>query len=102
MNCLHMLDINTLLVISLENIFSQSGSCLFISSMVFFASQMFLRLIRSHLFIFAFISFALGGRSKKYLAVTYVKEWSAYVFFYEFYGFQSYIRFLIHFGFIFV
>ena len=34
--------------------------------MVSFAGQKLLNLIRSHLFIFAFISFALGDRSKKY------------------------------------
>ena len=35
--------------------------------MVFFAMQKFLSLIKSHLFIFAFISFALGEWSKKIL-----------------------------------
>ena len=34
--------------------------------MVFFAVQKLLSLIRSHLFIFAFISFVLGDWSKKY------------------------------------
>ena len=33
--------------------------------MISFAVQKFLSLIRSHLFIFAFISFALGDSSKK-------------------------------------
>ena len=33
---------------------------------VFFAMQKLLRLIRSHLFIFVFVSFALGDSSKKY------------------------------------
>ena len=56
-----------LLVISFANIFSHSVGCLFILSMVSFALQKFLSLIRSYLFILAFISSALGGRSKKIL-----------------------------------
>ena len=47
-------------------IFSPVG-CLFILSVVSFAVQKLLSLIRSHLFIFAFISFALGEKSKKIL-----------------------------------
>ena len=39
----------------------------FFLSMVFFAVQKLLNLIRSHLYIFAFISFALGDRFKKIL-----------------------------------
>ena len=35
--------------------------------------------LRSHLFIFAFISFTLGDRSKKSIAMIYVKECSACV-----------------------
>ena len=49
-----MLDINPLLVISFANIFSQSVD--FFS----FALQQLLRLIRSLLFVFAFVSFGLG------------------------------------------
>ena len=67
MNCLYILDINPLLAISFVNIFSHSVSCLFLLSMVSFAVQKLLSLILSHLFIFAFISFALGDRSKKIL-----------------------------------
>ena len=69
MTCLYqyMLDINRLLVISFATIFSHSVGCLFILSMVSFAVQKRLDLIRFHLFIFAFISFALGDRSKKML-----------------------------------
>ena len=48
--------------------------------MVSFAVQKLLSLIRSHLFIFAFIFFVLGDRFKKVIAVIYVKECSAYVF----------------------
>ena len=44
------------------------------------AVQKLLSLIRSHLFIFAFSSFALGDKSKKNIAAIYVKECPAYVF----------------------
>ena len=37
-------------------------------------------IIRSHLLIFAFISFALGDRSEKYIAMVYIKGCSACVF----------------------
>ena len=66
-----MLDINRLLVVFFANIFSHSVGCLLISSMVFFAVQKLLSLIRSHLFIFAFISFR--GRSHK-TTLLYVKS----------------------------
>ena len=45
------------------DIFSHLVGCLFILLMVSFAVQKLLSLIRSHLFIFAFISFALGDGS---------------------------------------
>ena len=63
---LYILDINPLLVILLANIFSHSVGCLFILLIVSFAVRKLLSLIRSHLSIFAIISFALGDRSKKY------------------------------------
>ena len=66
MSWLYILDINPLSVISFANIFSHSVSCFFFLSMVFFAVQKLLSLIRSHLFIFAFISFTLGDRFKKH------------------------------------
>ena len=61
MSCLYILDISPLLVISFANIFSHLVGCHFILSMVSLAVQKFLSLIRSRLFIFAFISFALGA-----------------------------------------
>ena len=67
MSDLYVLDINPLSVVSFANIFSHSVGCLFVLSMVSFALQKLLSLIRSHLFIFAFISFALGDRSKEIL-----------------------------------
>ena len=57
-SCLCILDINPLLVVSFANIFSHSVGCLFTLSIVSFAGQKLLNLIRLHLFIFAFISFA--------------------------------------------
>ena len=80
MNCLFMLYINLLSVILFANIFSHSVGCLFILSVVSFALQKLLNFTRSHLFIFAFISFALGDRFPQNIAPIYVKECSAYVF----------------------
>ena len=60
MSCLYILDINPLSVASFANIFSQSIGCLFVLLIVSFAVQKLLSLITSHLFMFAFISFALG------------------------------------------
>ena len=62
-----MLDINPLLVISFADIFSHLVSCPFVFSVVFLAVQKVLNLIKSHLFIYAFISFIVGERSKKIL-----------------------------------
>ena len=60
MSCLYILEIKPLSVASFANIFSQSIGCLFILFMVSFAVQKLVSLIGSHLFIFAFISIALG------------------------------------------
>ena len=67
MSCLYMLDIHSLSIICFANTFFHSVGCLFILLMVSFAVQKLLSLIRSHLFIFAFVSFVLGDRSKKIL-----------------------------------
>ena len=64
MNCLYILEINPLLVTSFVSIFSHSVGRLFISFMVSFAVQKLTSLIRSHLFIFAFISIAFGDWPK--------------------------------------
>ena len=66
MSCLYInsLDINPLLIISFANIFSWSVACLFILSMVSFAVQKRLSLIKFHLFIFAFVFFALDPKKK--------------------------------------
>ena len=80
MCCLYVLELNSLSVASFENIFSHSEGCLFVLFMVSFAVQKLLSFIRSHFFIFVFISNSLGGGSKKDLAVIYVIEYPTYVF----------------------
>ena len=62
-NCLYILETNSLSVFSFAIIFSYSEGCLFTLLIVSFDVQKLLRLIRSHLFIFAFISNILGGGS---------------------------------------
>ena len=79
MSCLYILYINPLLVISFASILSHSVGCLFVLSIVSFAVQKLLSLIQSYMFMFAFISFVLGERSKKNIAMIYVKECSTYI-----------------------
>ena len=62
-SCLYILEIGCLLVASFAIIFSHSEGCLFTLLIVSFDVQKLVRLIRSHLFIFAFISNILGGGS---------------------------------------
>ena len=59
-SCLYILKIKPLSVASFETIFSHSVSCLFGFFMVSFAVQKLFSLMRSHRFIFALISIALG------------------------------------------
>ena len=64
LKCLvHIFEISCLSVASFAIIFSQSEGCLFTLLIVSFVVQKLLILIRSHLFIFAFISSILGGGS---------------------------------------
>src|SRR5574337_721759 len=63
MSYLYILEINPLSVVSFAIIFSHSEGCLFTLLMVSFAVQKLLNLIKSHLFIFDFISNILGGGS---------------------------------------
>ena len=63
MSCLYVLEINPLSVVSFAIIFSHSKDYLFILFIISFAVQKLLSLIRSHLFIFVFISITLGGGS---------------------------------------
>ena len=62
-SCLYIFEINSLSVAWFAIIFSHSEGCLFTLLIVSFVVQKLLILIRSHLFIFAFISNILGGGS---------------------------------------
>ena len=61
--CLSTFEISCLSVASFAIIFPQSEGCLFTLLIVSSVVQKLLILIRSHLFIFAFISRILGGGS---------------------------------------
>ena len=63
MSCLYILKINSLSVVSFAIIFSHSEGCLFTLLIVTFIVQKLVSLIKSHLFIFAFISITLQGGS---------------------------------------
>ena len=63
MSCFYIFEINSLSVASFAIIFSHSEGSLFTLLIVAFIVQKFLSLIRSHLFIFAFISTIVGGGS---------------------------------------
>ena len=63
MRCLYIFDINSLTVASFAIIFFHSEGGGFTLLIVSFVVQKLLILIRSHLFIFAFISNTLGGGS---------------------------------------
>ena len=60
MSCFCTSEVRPLLVMSFANIFSHSGGCLFVLFVISFAVQKLVNLIRFYLFIFAFISNALG------------------------------------------
>ena len=59
-NCMYILEIKPLSTASFESIFFYSVSCPFVFFLVSFAVQNLVSLIRSHCFIFVFISIALG------------------------------------------
>ena len=63
MSCLYILEVNPLSVVSFAIIFSHSEGCLFTLFIVSFTVKKLLSLIRSHVFIFVFISITLGGGS---------------------------------------
>ena len=67
MSCLYIFEIYFLSVASFAIIFSQSEGCLFTLIIVSFAVKKLLSFIRSHLFIFAFVSNILGCGSKRIL-----------------------------------
>ena len=62
-SCFYIFEINSLSVASFAVFFSHSEGCLFTLLIVSSVVQKLLILIRSHLFIFAFISMTLGGGS---------------------------------------
>ena len=59
-----MLKINSLSVVSFAIIFSHPEGCIFTLLIVSFSVQKLLSLIRSHLFIFVFISITLQDGSQ--------------------------------------
>ena len=63
MNYLYIFEINSLSGASVAIIFSHSEGCLFTLLIVSFIVQKLLSLIRSYLFIFAFVSITLRGGS---------------------------------------
>ena len=69
-SCLYIFEISCLSVASFAIIFSHSEGCLFTLLIVSFVVQKLLILIRSHLFIFAFISrepsYTVGGNANSY------------------------------------
>ena len=60
MSFLYILEIKPLLVTLFANTFSQFTGCVFVLFVVSFAVQKLISLLRFHLFVFAFISLALG------------------------------------------
>ena len=64
MNCLYILEINPLSVISFAIILSHFEDCLLTLLIVSFGVQKLLSLIRSHLFAFVFICITLGDGSE--------------------------------------
>ena len=65
-SCLHILDFNPLSVTLFANTFSHSIGCFVILFMVSFVVQKLVSLIRSHLFIFAFIFITLRDQPIKH------------------------------------
>ena len=65
MSCSYVLEIKPLSVASFATIFCHSMDCLFPFLMASFAMQKLVSLIRSHLFIFVFISIALKNCHEK-------------------------------------
>ena len=66
---MYSFEISCLSVASFAIVFSHSEGCLFTLLIVSFVLQKLLILIRSHLFIFAFISNILGGGSQRILVL---------------------------------
>ena len=92
MNCLYILKINPLSVVSFAIILFPSEGCLFTLLIASFAVQKLLNLIKFHLFILFLFYFHYSRRWViEDVALTYVIECPVYVFLQEFYSFWSYI-----------
>ena len=77
-SCLHIFEISSLSVASFAIISPHFEVCLFTLLIVSFVLQKLLILIRSHLFIFAFISNIRGGGVIEDPAEIFVGEYFAY------------------------
>ena len=80
MSCLYIFAINSLSVTSFAITFSHSKVCLFTLLIVSFVVQKLFSLIRSHLFILAFIFITTGRWVIEDPAVIYARVSSLYVF----------------------
>ena len=99
---MYVFEINSLSAALFAIIFSHSEGCFFTLHIVSFIVQKLLSLIKSHLFIFAFISITLGGASIEDPAVIYVGECLPMFSSRSFIISGPIFRTLIHFEFIFV
>ena len=81
MSCLYILEINPLSLVSFAMIFSYSEGFLFTLLIVSFAVEKLLSLIRSHFFYFCFYFHYSRRWVIEDLALIYVIECSAYVFY---------------------
>ena len=79
MSCLNIWENKPLSVASFANTFFRSIGCLFGVTLWFLL--LCKSLIRSHLFIFTFISIALGGLIEENIGAIYVRERFAFDFF---------------------
>ena len=100
-SCLYIFEINSWSVASFAIIFSHYEGCLFTLIIVFFIVQKLLISIKSHLFIFAFISHFLGSGSQRIL-LCFMSESVLSVFSKSFIVSGLMFRSSIHFEFIFV
>ena len=100
MSCLYILKIKSSLFIPFANIFSWSIGCLFMLFMISFCCAK--RIVRPHLFIFAFISIALACRTEKTLMPFMSKNILAMLFSRNFMVQCLLFNSLSHFKFIFV
>ena len=90
MSDLYILDINPLSDILFANIFSHSVGCFFILLVVSLAVQKLFRLMSPICLILLLLPL-LEKTYPKNVVKTDIKEVIAYIFFWEFYGFMSYI-----------